>query len=56
MVTKRAVERHVNSIFLKLGLPDDGETSRRAKAALLSSGRRRSARRLASLSPITRSG
>jgi len=35
VVTKRAVERHINSIFLKLGLRDDGDVSRRVKAALL---------------------
>jgi DNA-binding NarL/FixJ family response regulator len=34
-VTKRAVERHINSIFLKLGLRDGGDVSRRVKAALL---------------------
>jgi DNA-binding NarL/FixJ family response regulator len=35
VVTKRAVERHINSIFLKLGLRDEGDVSRRVKAALL---------------------
>lgn len=35
VVTKRAVERHINSIFLKLGLRDSDDVSRRVKAALL---------------------
>jgi DNA-binding NarL/FixJ family response regulator len=35
VVTKRAVERHINSIFLKLGLRDADSVSRRVKAALL---------------------
>jgi DNA-binding NarL/FixJ family response regulator len=35
VVTKRAVERHINSIFLKLGLRDGVDVSRRVKAALL---------------------
>jgi DNA-binding NarL/FixJ family response regulator len=35
VVTKRAVERHINSIFLKLGLRDANDISRRVKAALL---------------------
>lgn len=35
VVTKRAVERHINSIFLKLGLRDADNISRRVKAALL---------------------
>jgi DNA-binding NarL/FixJ family response regulator len=35
VVTKRAVERHINSIFLKLGLRDSENVSRRVKAALL---------------------
>jgi DNA-binding NarL/FixJ family response regulator len=34
-VTKRAVERHINSIFLKLGLRESEDVSRRVKAALL---------------------
>jgi DNA-binding NarL/FixJ family response regulator len=34
-LTKRAVEKHVNSIFSKLGLPEDQEVSRRVKAALI---------------------
>ncbi len=35
VVTKRAVERHINSIFLKLGLRGERDVSRRVKAALL---------------------
>jgi DNA-binding NarL/FixJ family response regulator len=35
VVTKRAVERHINSIFLKLGLREANDVSRRVKAALL---------------------
>jgi hypothetical protein len=35
VVTKRAVERHINAIFLKLGLREDQEVSRRVKATLL---------------------
>jgi DNA-binding NarL/FixJ family response regulator len=35
VITKRAVERHINSIFLKLDLGDSGDVSRRVKAALL---------------------
>ena len=34
-LTKRAVEKYVHSIFIKLGMPDDVEYSRRVKAALL---------------------
>ena len=34
VVTKRAVERHINSIFLKLDLREAEEVSRRVKAAL----------------------
>ena len=34
-VTKRAVERHINSIFLKLNLRESDDVSRRVKAALL---------------------
>jgi DNA-binding NarL/FixJ family response regulator len=34
-LTKRAVEKHINSIFLKLGLADAEEVSKRVKAALL---------------------
>jgi DNA-binding NarL/FixJ family response regulator len=35
VLTKRAVEKHVNSIFAKLGLTDAEDVSRRVKAALL---------------------
>ena len=35
MLTKRAVEKHINSIFLKLGLTQTEGTSKRAKATLL---------------------
>ena len=35
VITKRAVERHINSIFSKLGLADAEHYSRRVKAALL---------------------
>jgi DNA-binding NarL/FixJ family response regulator len=35
VVTKRAVERHINGIFLKLDLRDAEDVSRRVKAALL---------------------
>ena len=35
VITKRAVERHINSIFLKLQLRDSENVSRRVKAALL---------------------
>jgi DNA-binding NarL/FixJ family response regulator len=36
VITKRAVEKHVNSIFLKLGLsPEEGTSSRRVKATLM---------------------
>jgi DNA-binding NarL/FixJ family response regulator len=35
VVTKRAVERHINSIFLKLNLRETDDVSRRVKAALL---------------------
>ena len=34
-LTKRAVEKHINSIFRKLGLPDDTDVSRRVVATLL---------------------
>ena len=34
VVTKRAVERHINSIFLKLDLRDAEDVSRRVMAAL----------------------
>ena len=35
VLTKRAVEKHINSIFMKLGLIDAGDVSKRVKAALL---------------------
>ncbi len=35
VLTKRAVEKHVNSIFSKLGLPEAQDVSRRVKAALV---------------------
>ena len=38
MLTKRAVEKHINAIFLKLGLTyasESEEISKRVKAALL---------------------
>jgi DNA-binding NarL/FixJ family response regulator len=35
VVTKRAVERHINSIFMKLNLRQADDVSRRVKAALL---------------------
>jgi DNA-binding NarL/FixJ family response regulator len=34
-ITKRAVERHINGIFVKLELPEDGDVNRRVKATLL---------------------
>ena len=34
-LSKRAVEKHINSIFLKLGLADADDVSKRVKAALL---------------------
>ena len=34
-LTKRAVEKHVGAIFLKLGLPDEEQVSRRVAAVLL---------------------
>jgi DNA-binding NarL/FixJ family response regulator len=34
-LTKRAVEKHINGIFLKLGLADSQDVSKRVKAALL---------------------
>jgi DNA-binding NarL/FixJ family response regulator len=34
-LTKRAVEKHINSIFMKLNLVTDGDISRRVKATLL---------------------
>jgi DNA-binding NarL/FixJ family response regulator len=35
VLTKRAVEKHINSIFIKLGLTQNEDTSRRVKAALI---------------------
>ena len=35
VLTKRAVEKHVNAIFSKLDLTDNGDVSRRVKAALI---------------------
>ncbi len=35
VLTKRAVEKHVNSIFSKLGLPETQDVSRRVKATLI---------------------
>ena len=35
VLTKRAVEKHINSIFAKLGLADEQDISRRVKAALM---------------------
>ena len=35
VLTKRAVEKHVNSIFAKLDLPDSEDVSRRVKATLI---------------------
>lgn len=35
VITKRAVERHINSIFMKLDLGEPEDVSRRVKAALL---------------------
>lgn len=34
-LTKRAVEKHINSIFMKLGLADAEDVSKRVKAALV---------------------
>jgi DNA-binding NarL/FixJ family response regulator len=35
VLTKRSVEKHINSIFLKLGLSDAEDVSKRVTAALL---------------------
>jgi DNA-binding NarL/FixJ family response regulator len=35
VLSKRAVEKHINAIFLKLGLPESGDVSRRVKATLM---------------------
>ena len=34
-LTKRAVEKHINAIFMKLNLRESADTSRRVKAALI---------------------
>ena len=34
VLSKRAIEKHINSIFFKLGLSEDEDVSRRVKAAL----------------------
>ena len=34
-ITVRAVERHINSIFAKLGLTEEAEAHRRVRAVLL---------------------
>jgi DNA-binding NarL/FixJ family response regulator len=34
-LTKRAVEKHINAIFMKLGLRETSDTSRRVKATLM---------------------
>jgi DNA-binding NarL/FixJ family response regulator len=39
-LTKRAVEKHINSVFAKLDLPLSGDISRRVRAVLLFLGRR----------------
>jgi DNA-binding NarL/FixJ family response regulator len=35
VLTKRAVEKHINSIFMKLGLASADDVSKRVKATLL---------------------
>ena len=35
VLTKRAVEKHINQIFLKLGLTEAQDVSRRVKAVLI---------------------
>jgi DNA-binding NarL/FixJ family response regulator len=35
VLTKRAVEKHINAIFLKLNLTDAADVARRVKAALI---------------------
>ena len=35
VLTKRAVEKHVNSIFMKLGLAQSEDVSKRVKATLM---------------------
>ena len=39
-LTKRAVEKHVNSVFAKLDLPPSADVSRRVRAVLLFLGER----------------
>ena len=39
-VSERAVEKHTNSIFAKLGLSEEQDVNRRVKAVLLFLGRR----------------
>jgi DNA-binding NarL/FixJ family response regulator len=34
-LSERAVEKHINSIFTKLDLPQEGDTNRRVRAVLL---------------------
>jgi DNA-binding NarL/FixJ family response regulator len=43
VLTKRAVEKHINSILLKLGLADADDVSKRVKAALMFLAEERSA-------------
>ena len=33
-MSERSVEKHISSVFLKLGLVDEGETNRRVSAVL----------------------
>jgi len=35
VLTKRAVEKHINSIFMKLGLAAERDIAKRVKATLL---------------------
>jgi DNA-binding NarL/FixJ family response regulator len=42
-LTKRAVEKHINSVFAKLDLPESHEVSRRVRAVLLFLGQAASA-------------
>jgi DNA-binding NarL/FixJ family response regulator len=35
VLTKRGVEKHVNLIFMKLGLPESVDVSRRVRAAII---------------------
>ena len=39
VLTKRAVEKHINSIFMKLGLAGSADVSKRVKATLIVPGR-----------------